>query len=139
MPAGYEFSEMENSTIRGTARYARIWGILQVLVGLLVGLLLLGSVGAILFGAQASMSSQALWIGAALVFLGPMALVYLSVGWFYISAGGSLGSVVDTQGNDVEFLMRALGRLSLAFFVEAIFTIVGAVLATVAAILMLLG
>lgn len=120
----YEFSQLEEQQIKQTGTRARIWGFISIALGvvicafaliiLVVGVALPGEMGVI--------------IGGAALALGPMGLVYLGIGYFYITAGGRLAAVAETQGHDVEHLMQGLDKLANAFRIEAILTIAAFVL-----------
>jgi hypothetical protein len=124
--AWYEFNEGENFTIGETARYARLWGIISLVAGVL--LLMMGIFAAVAFAAlvpaTATGSSSALVKPAMVVAIGvsliPSALVSILGGVFYMNASSSLRLVVETQGNDIPLLMQAIQSLSRAFMIEAI-------------------
>src|SRR5215467_14094870 len=83
--AAYEFSDVENLTIAKTARYARLWGIISIVAGVLVlggGLMLTASAAALAstFGNKAPMLGA---IGIALI---PTALVNIVGGIFYLQS-----------------------------------------------------
>ena len=54
----------------------------------------------------------------------------------FLGVGSSLNSVVNSQGNDVEHMMGALNKMSTAFMIQIITTIIGVILG---AIFMVLG
>lgn len=129
--ANYEFNEIENRTIASAARWAKLWGVISLVSGILLlilGILMVAVVGAMMAASAASGSSGALKpgmivaIGAGLI---PSSLVSIIGGIFYLSSGSSLRRVVDTQGNDVQLLMNAMRSLSRAFMIEAIAMMVG--------------
>jgi hypothetical protein len=125
---GYEFNEMENTVISGTARYARIWGILSIVAGALV-LALGGIVMAVGAGVMSALGDKAGYVlGAIGIVLVPTAFVYFAGGILYLRSGGALRNVVETQGNDIALLMDALRSMRLAFMIEAITTMVALVL-----------
>ncbi len=100
--ASYEFSELENSTIAGTARYAKIWGFISLISGVLM---------------------------LSLVNCNVIAFVLdLVVGIYFLGGGSSLAAVVNTQGSDVANMMQAMSKLGTAFKIRVIATIVGVVL-----------
>ena len=117
---GYEFDMMQNQKIGKCASRAKTWGVLSIVFG---GLMLLGGIGILI----AVPSGQAVLMAAVLV---PIAAVYLGAGFFYISSGGALQQVVDTQGNDVALLLQGLNKMANAFFVEIGLTVI-AILAVV--------
>jgi hypothetical protein len=96
MQGEYEFNETENQTIAAAARWARALGIVLVVNGALM-ILNCNIIGAALN----------IWVGA-----------------YFISGGGSLDSVVKTQGNDVANMMQALTKLATAFKIRVIITLV---------------
>ncbi len=124
---GYEFGPFENATIEGVAKFARWWGILSLVGGALLVLFALGmaGLGAMHAVLPESTAAQAGSLGAVSAVVGMQALVFLSVGVFYLKSGGALRSVIDTQGNDVELLMNAMQTMKRAFQIEAIATVVG--------------
>ena len=66
-------------------------------------------------------------VGAVAASLAPLAFVYLSCGWFYVTSGRSLFDVVRTQGNDIALLMRAIEDLKKAFMIEAVASVLAIV------------
>lgn len=100
MQGEYEFSDAENQTIAGAARWARALGIVLVVNGALM-ILDCNVIGAALN----------IWVGA-----------------YFIGGGGSLDSVVKTQGNDVANMMQALAKLGTAFKIRVIITLVAVAL-----------
>ena len=132
--ASYEFNEFENATIASTARWAKLWGIISLVSGILVlilGVLMVAVLGAMVAASPSSGSSAALKpamivaMGAGLI---PTALVSIIGGIFYLQSGNSLRRVVDTQGNDIPLMVDAVRSLSRAFMIEAIAMIVGFVI-----------
>ncbi|HEY1954032.1 MAG TPA: hypothetical protein VGH28_00420 [Polyangiaceae bacterium] len=126
MATSYEFNELENRTISSTARYARIWGVISLIAGvLLLGMGILMTVVFAAMGAAATASGSTgafkpamiAALGAALI---PSSIVSIIGGIFYWIAGSSLQRVVDTQGNDIALLMQGVKSLSRAFMIEAI-------------------
>jgi hypothetical protein len=137
----YEFNEMENATLSSTARFAKIWGIISLISGvllLIVGILIIAVIGAAIAANAGSSSSSALKpatvmaLGFALI---PSSLVSIIGGIFYLRSGSSLQNVVTTHGNDIPLLMEATRALSRAFMIEAIAMMVGFVLGFVIGIL----
>jgi hypothetical protein len=120
---GYEFSQQENLTIRSTARYARLWGIFSVASGvllLIVAVLFL----TVLAGASVKIANAPAKVGPFVsLAAAPSGIVNIVCGFFYLGSAGSLSDVVETQGNDVPLLMRALDKLKLAFMIEAVVSI----------------
>jgi len=125
-PSQYEFDAAENRVIARTAKLARLWGVLA----LVVGALLLAAIGAVIAvaGEIASEVGTDRWtvVGIA-AGLAPLVLVDLVIGGLYIAAGGSLKAVVDTAGSDVPHLMAGVNRLANAFRIEAIVTAIALV------------
>ena len=133
-PGGtHEFNPAENLTIAEVARYARLWGIISLVSGVLV--FILGIVIAAMGGAIAAATagrggaSSALSSSAAVAALGialvPTAIVSVVGGIFYMRSGTALRSVVDTEGNDIVLLTEAVRALTLALKIEAIAMAVG--------------
>jgi len=129
---GYEFNEVENGAIASTAKFARIWGWISLVSGVI--LLMLSLTVAFAFTAMlASMHSTGSALSTAKISAISMSLVPTSIvsivgGIFYISSGSSLQRVVTTQGNDIPLLMDAVKQLSRAFMIEAIAMIVSFVI-----------
>jgi len=130
--ANYEFNELENSQLASTARFAKLWGIISLVSGILILLMGIGitvmMAGVTAAAASSSSSTPGMSpaaIGAIGVGLIPSALVSIIGGIFYMSSGSSLRAVVDTQGNDIPLLMNAVKALSRAFMIEAIAMAVG--------------
>jgi hypothetical protein len=140
--APYEFNEIQNATIGDTARYARLWGIISLVSGVLVlvsGILLTAMfMGAAAVSGGSPMLKPALLaaIGISLI---PTSLVSILGGIFYMSSGASLQRVVETQGNDIPLLMDAVRALSRAFMIEAIAMMVSFVIGLVVGIVMQTG
>lgn len=128
----YEFNEAENFTIDNVAKYARVWGIISLISGIL--LLLMGITVTILGGAiAAAMKGSGNAMGPAIVAgagvaLIPSSLVSIIGGVFYMKSGASLKEVTQTQGNDIPLLMNAVRSLATAFKIEAIAMAVGFVI-----------
>jgi hypothetical protein len=130
-PAGYyptpvavEFSPAENAVIGKTARRARIWGIVATVIGAVstLGVVAL-VVGMELVLAEMPRGFASIVPRFALAALIPSALVHLAAGPFYLRAGAALQGVVDTQGDDLRYLMAALARMRLAFQIEVVMTL----------------
>lgn len=130
----YEFNSVENLTIESVAKYARLWGIVSLISGVLT--LVMGIVVAVAAGAVAAASaashssanpimSNPAALGAIGVALVPSAIVSIIGGVFYLKSGAALRSVVDTQGDDINLLTNAVRSLSTAFKIEAIAMAVG--------------
>ena len=97
---GYEFSDDENAVISKAAYWARLLGVFMIISG--VGSLY--SCNVISFA------------------------IDLAVGITFIGAATSLKQVVDTQGNDIQHMMTALGKLRSAFKIRVIVAIVALVI-----------
>lgn len=106
---GYEFSAQENKTIGMTASRARTWGIVSIIVGIFMAL---GGVSQLGHGFMAAIKLAD-------------GVVSIVVGIVFVGVGGSLKSVVDTQGNDIGLMMSALQKLGTAFIVQLIAVTVG--------------
>ncbi len=90
---GYEFTESQNGLIRDLAGKMSIYATLMIVVGALA---LLGGVIAIAKG------------GAVAAVQG---ITNCVIGFLTMQAGKSFRLIVDTEGNDIENLMGALGEL----------------------------
>lgn len=129
--ATYEFTEVENTTLASTARWAKYWGIISIVSGvllLIIGVLMIVVLGAAMATAPPSSSGSAAITPATVIALGvsfiPAALVSIIGGVFYLMSGNSLQKVVTTQGDDVRLLMEAVQTLTRAFMIEAIALVV---------------
>jgi hypothetical protein len=132
--AGYEFTELENRTIRSTAAYARWWGIISLVIGILIAMTavvligLLGMVGVSSVGANLNLPASKLAVaGAAVAAIGPLGVVYIVCGVLYLRSGAAMQQVVDTEGQDMPLMMASLRALSRAFWVEAVASLVALV------------
>ncbi len=102
--AGYEFTVPQNVIIQKTATYARLWGIISIVLGaiqVLVGQL-------------------------------PGGIVSIVIGLVFVGVAGSLKAVVVTEGNDIDHMMAALQKLGNAFLIQVIATVVAVVLGILA-------
>lgn len=139
----YEFNEAENLTIDNVAKYARVWGIISLISGILV--LLMGITVTILGGAiAAAMRGTSSPFGPAIIAamgaaLIPSSIVSIIGGVFYMKSGASLKAVTQTQGNDIALLTNAIRSLSTAFKIEAIAMAVGFVIGFILGIAMRAG
>jgi len=137
MGGGYEFNQSENLTIASVAKFARMWGIISLISGVLV--VGMGAVVALLAGAVAAASAtsrSSTGLGpAAMAALGialiPSGVVSIIGGIFYTKSGSALRAVVDTQGDDIRLMTEAMRSLSTAFKIEAIAMAVGFVIGLV--------
>ncbi len=107
-PSGYdyEFNEVENAVIAKAAFWAKLLGIFMIVSGV-----------------------------ASLINCNVVAFaIDLAVGIPFLGAATSLNMVVNTQGNDIQHMMMALGKLRSAFKTRVIVVIVALVLVLVAAV-----
>jgi hypothetical protein len=116
----YEFGDDENVSIERAGTSSGIWALCAI-----VGALLLGVLAAV----QLYLDNLR---GAILVL--PLFLVCAVAGWLYFGAGRALKDVANTEGNDVELLMRALDRLAKAFRNEVIVTAIAVLIFVVLAV-----
>ncbi len=114
-PAEYEFGVTENIVISDCGGRARVWGLLCILAG---AVQLVASV----------LNIARLIPGNGALFSLPAGVFNVLLGVYFTRAGGSMKSVVDTQGNDITLMMNALRNLSRAFFVQIVATMVFIVL-----------
>lgn len=101
-PSGhdYEFNEAENAVISKAAFWSRLLGIFMIVTG-----------AASLFNCNVVSFA-----------------INLAVGIAFLGAATSLKMVVNTQGNDIQHMMMALGKLRSAFKIRVIVVIVAVVL-----------
>lgn len=116
----YEFNDYENSVIDKTAARAKLWGIISTTIG---ALQIMGSCG--------------MFASPTLATYLPTGIVAIVVGVTFIGAGNSLKAVVTTQGNDMMHLMQAFQKMSTAFIIEIICSVVGFVLAVIGILLVM--
>jgi O-antigen/teichoic acid export membrane protein len=112
----HEFSDEENKQIGETGRRAWLWGVVAIVSGIfgLGGLV-------VAFAFRSALAQSGLdpnWVTIFIVGLLPLVAANLVVGALYMGAGNALKAVVKTQGADVEHMMRGVGKLASAFFVE---------------------
>jgi hypothetical protein len=117
----YEFNEYENSVLARAASRAKLWGIIATVYG---GLNILGSCGG--------------FVKPDMFINFPQGIVGIVVGIMFIGVGNSLASVTQTQGNDIGHLMQGMEKLSTAFLVQAIATLVGLALLVLVFVLVML-
>lgn len=129
--ATYEFNETENATLASTARWAKLWGIISLVAGvllLILGVLMIVVLAAAMATAPPSSSGAATVTPGTVIALGvsfiPSALVSIVGGVFYLMSGNSLNKVVTTQGDDIRLLTSAVQTLTRAFMIEAIALVV---------------
>lgn len=115
----YEFNDMENAVIAKAAGRARMWGIISIVIGALY-----------------TLSGFFFFLSPTLLTNFASGIKDIIVGIVFLGVAGSLTSVVQTQGNDVQHMMQALDKLSTSLMVQIIVTIVGVILG---ALLMVLG
>jgi hypothetical protein len=118
----YEFSEADKERFRGLSQSMSFVG--ACVVFLLGGLVGVGGLLAIYSGFPA--------VGAGLL---AFAAVATPLGWWTMSAGRSLSSLVRTHGRDVGYLMDAVGPMRRLFG----FALVVVILVTMAAMLACAG
>ncbi len=116
----YEFNDYENSIIEKTANRAKLWGTISTIIG---ALQIVGSCG--------------MFASPTLATYLPAGIVAVVVGITFVGAGNSLKAVVTTQGNDLMHLMQAMQKMSTAFIIEIICSIVGFVLAVIGILLVM--
>lgn len=116
----YEFNDDENVGIERAGASSTIWAACAI-------------VGAVLLGVLAALQLFLDNLRGAILVL-PLFLVCAVAGWLYFGAGRALKDVANTEGNDVELLMRALDRLAKAFRNEVIVTIVAVLVFVVLAV-----
>jgi hypothetical protein len=122
----YEFSAAENEIISKTGWRTKVWGMLTLAGGILTALM----------GVGAAMTGEAFGLIAG-VFYVLLALIPIVIGRSFMAAGNALGSVVTTQGNDIDHLMASMEGLGKAFIIQIVATAIWAgliVLGIVAAI-----
>ncbi len=137
----YEFDYNEPEIIRRCGARVRLWGMISMAIG---GLFALGAIGVFFHGGQALTStlkhsylnSMTVLVGGANMLGGVVLLalcaVHLTSGWLYIGSGDRLQEVVDTEGNDIELLMRSLKNMATAFMIEVILMVVAVALSQLA-------
>jgi len=107
---GYEFDDIENSAFSRLARWLAIVAVALLVFGLL------GLIGNAAKGA---------WLNAV---DGALMLV---VAVFLFMARGAVKQIVDSQGNDIQHTMRALGSLRVYFGIQAVALFAGFILGLV--------
>lgn len=111
--SGYEFTTAQNQVIRATGSRTRIWGILSLIGGGLTALIGLGAL----------FTGEAFGVVAGIVY-GLLSLIPIFVGLNFLKAGRALGTVVTTEGDDIDHLMSAMVSLSRAFLIQIVATAV---------------
>lgn len=107
----YEFNDQENAIIAKAAGRARLWGIISIVIGALY-----------------TISGFFFFLSPGLLTNFASGIKDIIVGVVFLGVAGSLTSVVQTQGNDVQHMMQALDKLSTSLMVQIIVTIVGVIL-----------
>ena len=108
---GYEFGASENEVIAGLSGAMRFVGFAFLVLALLAVL-----------GGGAMVVSGAVEAGAVVVLL---AVVYGGMGVRLSRAAASMRAVVDTQGNDIQNFMDAVGQLRRFYSTAAIMSVLG--------------
>jgi hypothetical protein len=115
----YEFSHAENVVIDRLAGRLRWWGGLSLAFGVFA---LLGVVGGgLAMGAMLAQMEAAAGLavfGGALVIAVPIVVIYVVTGMLYMGSGKAFRDVVNTQGNDIEYVMTAIGKMGKALRIE---------------------
>ena len=101
-PDNYEFNSAENLTIARTARFARAFGLISIIVGVLA------SLDVVLTMSQNAARAAEL----------PSSLASLVVGIIFMRVASALQLVVDTEDNDIQHMMEAVKKLGDAFLVQ---------------------
>jgi hypothetical protein len=110
----YEFNDQENAVIAKAAGRARLWGIISIVVGALY-----------------TLSGFFFFLSPGLLGNFASGIKDIIVGVVFLGVAGSLTSVVQTQGNDIQHMMQALDKLSTSLMVQIIGTIVGVILGAI--------
>ena len=92
----YEFSQEQNETVRFLAQRLKYVGVLNLVVGLLYGLI----------GLRSFLANP-----TDLILYAPPMLFFELVGVWTINAAKSFQNIVETNGQDIPFLMKALTEL----------------------------
>ncbi len=109
LATGYEFTSAQDLIIRTTGSRARTWGILTLISGGLTALA----------GVLAVFTAESFGVIAAIIYA-LLAAIPIFVGLNFLRAGKALGSVVTTQGSDIDHLMEAMGSLGKALFIQIV-------------------
>lgn len=110
----YEFKPAEDVTITAAAGRSRQWGTVSAALGGLQ--LLLGGY---------SLSRGHTTAGLAFIVQGALALV---IGSTFTGVGRSLKSIVDTRGDDIGHLMKAMNTLNRAIGIQIVVTVLAFVI-----------
>ncbi|MBS2012015.1 MAG: hypothetical protein JST00_03955 [Deltaproteobacteria bacterium] len=106
----YEFSDEENRGIASAAFWARLLAIFLIITGV------------------------ASLVNCNIVAFG----IDLGIGLTFLGAASSLTAVVNTQGNDIQHMMTALGKLGSAFKIRVFVTLAAVVLVFVIGLILTL-
>ena len=113
MAENYEFTSTENEKIGQLAGRMKFVGITFVVFACLAAVAIFaGEIGGLIRG-----------------------IFYLVVGIWTLSAAKSFRRIVDTQGNDIEHLMEAVGNLRKLYTLQMVLVIVAIVLMVIGIIL----
>ena len=110
-PDNYEFTSAENLTIERTAKFAKAFGIISVVIGVLATL----DVGLTMSSNPARAAEL------------PNTLAAVIIGVIFVRVAAALQLVVDTEGNDVKHMMEAVKKLGDAFLVQLAVTAIAVV------------
>ena len=113
----YEFNHSENQVLGALSTRVKVWGIIGIVIG----------------GINA-LCGLFFFLAPSLLITLVSGVVQIVIGVTFVGAGQALSRVVETQGNDLAHLMKSAQTLSRAFVIQAVMTIVLAVL-TIAAFL----
>jgi hypothetical protein len=92
----YEFNEQQNTQLAKLATSMTFVGVMMIVLGVICGLsVLAGEVSGVITG-----------------------VLYVLIGVWTRSAGQSLRSIVDTEGNDISHLMDAIGNLGKLYLLQ---------------------
>jgi hypothetical protein len=112
--AQYEFNEVENAVIANTASAASKWGWTLTIFSILG---ILGGLAFIYFAIVGwSVTGFKGLLYALGTLLGP--LFFLFIGSMFRSAAQYFYDVVNSEGNDIKLMMRALERLGIVLFAQ---------------------
>lgn len=106
----YEFNEVENAVILGTASAATKWGWMMLIGGV-------AGIGAITW----SLIQAFNWV-SLVALIGPLFMFF--VGSMFRDVGKYFYDVTNTAGNDVKLMMRALERLGIVLFAQFFLAVV---------------
>ncbi len=101
----YEFTQQENSVIGTTAKYAKWWGWISLVVGVIMTVVAFATFTQ---GAEAGLDALLQGVPAVIV------------GAFFIKTAKALQLVVDTEGDDISHMMTAVKSLGSAFQIQLV-------------------